>query len=437
MKRILLVGSGAREHAILRAVKRSSQPSYVVCLAGHENPAILAQVDDMVVDKFDNRELLSALVETHQLTHAIIGPEAPLELGMADQLSYLGVDVLGPTKNLAQIETSKAYARELLKDVIPEALPKFVVVTDVSELPPLVEKLSLNIVIKGGGLMGGKGVYVSGDHFETSAEALDICQTLLQSNSQIVLEEKLEGEEFSLLSLCDGKTLKHFPVVQDNKRAFIDDKGPNTGGMGSISFENFGLPFISNKDVKAAQLLNEKAINALQVDVGEDYRGIIYGGYMLTTDGVKLIEFNARFGDPECINLLHLLESDLLDLLDAVSTQSLESTVLNFSAKASVCKYAVPNGYPTNSEKNAKIHFDIENPAIYSGHIKAADTGYEMLGSRALACLGVGDSIEAAEKDAQALIDAISGDFSYRADIGTAKLIQKRISHMRTLGYDC
>ena len=352
-------------------------------------------------------------------------------------LKALGVAVIGPTKKLAEIETSKSFARELVRKVLPDVLPRFEVVSDLDSLKSAVDNFTTDHVIKACGLMGGKGVYVFGDHFSTRDEALAIGEKLLSSNEKLIIEEKLYGEEFSLISLCDGKTLKHFPLVQDNKRAFVDDKGPNTGGMGSISFENFRLPFINPEDVKDAQQINEQAIAALQNETGDTYKGVIYGGYMLTSDGIKLIEFNARFGDPECINLLHLLDTDFIELMTAITNQELSKKTLHFKAKASVLKYVVPVGYPTDSVKGCCINFNIDNPSLYAGHIKLIAQKYEMLGSRAVACLGVGDTIEQAEKEAQKLIDSITGDYFYRVDIGCADLINKRINHMRSLGYDC
>ncbi len=393
--------------------------------------------EQLIIGDFNDIGLLKELVDTYQITDAIIGPEAPLEKGMADELQALGVAVIGPTRKLAQIETSKPFARELVRKTRGDILPQFEVISDLDSLKSAIENFAPDYVIKACGLMGGKGVYVSGDHFSTRDEALAIGEKLLSSNEELIIEEKLTGEEFSLISLCDGKTLKHFPLVQDNKRAFVDDEGPNTGGMGSISFENFRLPFINLKDVKDAQQINEQAIAELQKATGDTYKGVIYGGYMLTSDGIKLIEFNARFGDPECINLLHLLETDFIDLMSAIANQALSKQTLHFKAKASVLKYAVPVGYPTDSVKGCCINFNIDNPSLYAGHIKSIAQKYEMLGSRAVACLGVGDTIEQAEKEAQTLIDSLTGDYFYRADIGCAALIKKRINHMRALGYDC
>ncbi len=425
MDNILLIGSGAREHALLRAIKRSCQQNTVTCLGGFKNPGILKEADTLVVGPYQDERLLKSIVREHAINMAIIGPEAPLEVGISDLLIECGVQVVGPTKRLAQIETSKPFCRQLISPTLNHLLPKFSVIDDCSNITTELSRFNGDVVVKATGLMGGKGVYVSGDHFDTDSEAIAIALDCFKKHDSVLFEEKLFGEEFSLISVCDGKTLKHFPLVKDNKRAYVDDKGPNTGGMGSVSFNDHSLPLLPKEILQEAQKANEQVVSMLQNETGETYRGIIYGGYMMTKCGLKIIEFNARFGDPECINLLYLLQTDFLELCHAICHQTLDELSLSFAHQFSVCKYAVPSGYPIKSRKDSIINFPLDDPHYYCGHIQSVASGYEMLGSRAVACLGVGASLSEAQVDAENKISDISGDFFYREDIGQNAWLEK------------
>lgn len=433
MKHILLIGSGAREHAIFRAIKRSVIETTVTCLATHENPALKKGCEKlMVIDINDVGSVIKA-IDGLSIDHAIIGPEAPLDAGLSDALKLKGIDVFGPNQALARIETSKSYCRQLMRRVLPSALPQFYQFSELNGVKHSLIQFDLSCVIKATGLMGGKGVYVSDDHFTSLEEALGICDSLFKKGHQVLIEEKLFGEEFSLISFCDGESLKHMPVVQDNKRAYEDDKGPNTGGMGSISFADHRLPFLPESAINEAKAINESAIKALKADNHADYKGVLYGGFMYTPDGVKLIEYNARFGDPEAINLLSLLESDFVEILNAVAEGKLSDMDIRFSSKATVCKYVVPEGYPGEPVKGSGIHIDIDDDKLYCGHLSDSDNGQVMLGSRAVACLGVGASIESAEREAESKASQINGDVFYRRDIGTNALIDKRSKNMQVL----
>ncbi len=210
-------------------------------------------------------------------------------------------------------------------------------------------RLSVNelagIVLKPDGLTGGKGVLVQGDHFQTRAEALEHCRNILKTHPSVTIEEKLEGEEFSLQCLCDGRTVVATPPVQDHKRRFIDDRGPNTGGMGSYSCADHLLPFLDSAAVADGLEITRKVAEAIRLETGVPYKGIMYGGFMVTASGVKLIEYNARFGDPEAMNILPLLRTDFIDVCRAIIDGTLDRLDIVFEKKATVCKYVVPIGY--------------------------------------------------------------------------------------------
>ena len=257
----------------------------------------------------------------------------------------------------------------------------------------------------------------------------------MNNNGEFVIEEKFTGEEFSLMSFCDGETLKHMPVVQDHKRAYEGDSGPNTGGMGTYSDANHSLPFLSVDELSQAHDINIKTANAVKDKLGEGYKGILYGGFMATANGVKLIEYNARFGDPEAMNVLSLLESDFIEICNGITGGTLDNIDVQFLKKATVCKYAVPEGYPNNPVKGEPIEVSgNSNPdGLFYASVDFKGASLVETGSRTVAILGIADTIVAAEKIAEKDVSAIAGPLFHRTDIGTDEVIQKRIDHMKSL----
>jgi len=287
------------------------------------------------------------------------------------------------------------------------------------------------VVVKPDGLTGGKGVKVQGDHFANKQEALHYAIGLLWKQ-KIVIEEKFNGEEFSLQSFTDGKTVLDCPPVQDHKRAFEGDKGPNTGGMGSYSDANHLLPFLKQEHVDAAHAITVKVVEALEKECGSPYKGIIYGGFIITKKGVKLIEYNARMGDPEALNVLALMTSDFVELCQHIIKGTLDQYSLIFEDKATVCKYAVPEGYPESPVKNEKIEVD-ESFDTYYASVDKKEDGLYMTGSRAVAFIGKADSLDEAEKIAEEAVSSVKGKVFHRKDIGTSDLVNQRVEHMNQL----
>jgi phosphoribosylamine--glycine ligase len=278
--KVLVVGSGAREHAITAALARSPQKPQLLCFGSNNNPGIAALCSGYGVGKITDPAVVVAFAQQHGAELAVIGPEAPLASGVSDALRAAGVPCVGPSQALAQIESSKAFALELLRDYGVAGVPEFQTFEGLDGAREYLETLGEgNYVVKADGLCGGKGVKVAGAHLANIGEALSYCEECLP---KFVLCEKLQGEEFSLLSFCDGDHLAHMPAVQDHKRAYEGDKGPNTGGMGSYSCADHLLPFLSAEAVEKAQAINKACVLALKDALGEGFKGILYGGHART-----------------------------------------------------------------------------------------------------------------------------------------------------------
>ena len=433
--KILVIGSGAREHAIVRALDRSPQDKALYCLASNINPGISVLCNEFTVDNINHPEIVTNYAKEVGAGLAIIGPENPLSNGVADALWEAGVKVVGPKKDLAQIETSKGFTRDLLEEYNIPGGPKYQTFNSMYRVSEFLNDLGENYVVKYDGLAGGKGVKVSGDHLRSHDEALEYCQELIDAGSKFVIEEKFIGQEFSLMSFCDGKHLQHMPAVQDHKRAYEGDTGPNTGGMGTYSDANHGLPFLTDDDITQAHEINIATAKALKGKCGEGYKGILYGGFMATANGVKLIEYNARFGDPEAMNVLSLLDSDFIEICNGVVDGNIDQVNVRFNNKATVCKYAVPKGYPDSPVRGQPVDIsNIENPdGLFYASVDIQNGQLVEAGSRTIAVVGVGDTISAAERDAEKEVSSITGPLFHRADVGTNALIQKRVDHMNSL----
>jgi phosphoribosylamine--glycine ligase len=371
----------------------------------------------------------------------IIGPEEPLEAGYADEFRDLGIAVFGPSKRLAMIESSKSWARSLLDHHDIPGNPDYRVFESADGLREYMEDLGA-FVVKPDGLTGGKGVRVFGEHLRTIKEALDYAQSTLAENGKVQIEERLEGEEFSLQTITDGIQRIHCPVVQDHKRAFEDDCGPNTGGMGSYSCPDHSLPFLDADDVARAKAINERVIDVLARETGEPYRGVLYGGFMATRDGVRLIEYNCRFGDPEALNVLPLLEGDFAELCFSTATGQLEPDKWTWKHKATVCKYLVPKGYPGSAPEAERI--DVPPKLRESAQLRwfwaacrKKDDAVLLTPSRSGAFVGIADSVaeaeHIAEDAAQELEEHNEQSVRHRGDIGKTKLVNRRIEHMRLI----
>ncbi len=448
--KVLLIGNGAREHAIAEALARSTHKPELIIFADKTNPALVKLATTYeVVDSLLNFDKLKALAEREKPDFAFVGPDDPIGAGAADLLEAAGVPTVAPVKELAQLESSKSFTRQLLLDYDIEGNPSCVTfhkwnaeLTEkdvMTQVENFLESLKGQFVIKADGLCGGKGVRVSGDHFAGIKDGLHYAHRCLDEDGKVVVEEKIAGEEFSLMFLTDGHTLAALPTVQDHKRAFEGDKGPNTGGMGSYSDADHSLPFLTEQNIADATKMTEEVLAALKDKTGKLFRGVMYGGFMVTAQGVKLIEYNARFGDPEALNVLPILKTDFVEVCQAILAGKLKDLPLEFENKATVVKYAVPEGYPTDPKAGEEIKL-LGLPVgcrVYYASVDQTKEGKLLTGtSRALAFVGIADTITAAEQIAEAGVQAAEGPLAHRCDIGTPALIEQRIQHMLKIRQD-
>jgi phosphoribosylamine---glycine ligase len=439
MTDVLLIGNGAREHAIAEALMRSRRDPRLFAFMKTNNPGIASFSTEVRIGRYDEPEAIVNFARERRIAFAVIGPEDPLSNGIVDALTAAGIPAVGPTKALARLETSKSFTRNLLDKYGIPGNPRFRNFTSLTGIASFFDELA-GIVLKPDGLTGGKGVLVQEDHFQTPAEALDHCREILKSHPGVTVEEKLEGEEFSLQCLCDGRTVVATPPVQDHKRRFAGDRGPNTGGMGSYSCADHLLPFLDAAAVTAGLEITRKVAEAIGRETGTLYKGVMYGGFMITASGVKVIEYNARFGDPEAMNVLPLLTTDFIDVCRAIIDGQLDHLDIVFEKKATVCKYCVPNGYglppdhPDAVSPGSRIEIgDARGARIYYSSIDQRPDGLYMTSSRAIGVVGIADRLAEAERIAEEAITTVRGAVDHRRDIGTEPLIHKRIQHMREL----
>ena len=424
---VLLVGGGGREHAIARAVGESVDATLYAC-ASNRNPGIASLASGFETIDETDADSIVAYADEVDATLAAIGPESALNAGVADALDDAGVYAFGPREAEARIETDKAFQREFMAEKGIPGCPDFAIFDDADEAADYIREYDGDLAIKPRGLTGGKGVRVTGDQI-TKSEGVEY--VLSGGYDEFVLEERLVGEEFTIQAFVANGQYRVSPAVQDHKRAYEGDEGPNTGGMGSYSDASFELPFMTEADYTDAVAVIDAVVEAMP-----EYKGILYGQFMLTADGPKVVEFNARFGDPEAMNTLPVLETDFVELLVAARDgETLPE--LTFSNQATVCKYAVPEGYPTDPKAGAKVNIDAERAGealLFYASVDARDDGVYTTTSRSFAVVGVGDTITEAEELAEnALAKAGEEGLRVRHDIGTAALLRKRIDHMNEL----
>lgn len=400
-----------------------------------KNPGIFSLSEDYVVGDICNCKFVQDYALRVKPDFAVIGPEAPIAAGVVDSLIEIGVHSASPLATVGRLESSKSFTRDLVEKYGIEGNPKFKVFFKDEGLNNFFDQLGEDFVVKADGLKGGKGVKVSGDHLHGKTEGVDYAMECLSEAGRVVVEEKLIGQEFSLMSFCDGKNTADMPAVQDHKRAFEGDKGPNTGGMGTYSCSNHSLPFLTAHDIEEASLITRKVAKALFEETGSYFKGVMYGGFIATAKGVRLIEYNARFGDPEAMNVLPIMKTDFVDVCEAIISGGLHNLKVEFENKATVCKYVVPEGYPDKPVKGEKITVDEvpEGVKMYFASVDLREDGLFLGGSRAVACLGIADDLAKAEKLAEKGAICVKGPVFHRKDIGTKELIEKRVKMMKEL----
>jgi phosphoribosylamine--glycine ligase len=430
--RVLVIGGGAREHCLARKLKEDGAE---LCVSMHNlNPGLARLSSDVLRSADADIPKIASWAAEKKIELAVIGPEAPLEKGIVDELEKVGIPAMGPHKTCARLETSKSFTRNLLEKFRIPGNPKFRVFTSPEGLKEFIGELG-EYVVKDEGLAGGKGVKLSGEHLSSPEEGFEYAVSCIKKSGAVVVEEKFIGEEFSLQCLTDGKTVVGFPLVQDHKRAFEGDKGPNTGGMGSYSDSNHLLPFLTQEDYDAAMDITRKVCAALGKECGCPYRGVMYGGFIATKDGVRLVEYNARFGDPETMNVIPLLETNLLDMFSAVTQGKLRESMASFSKKATVCKYVVPRGYGVKSEAGYPLTVDEKaigdaGARFYYAAVDQRPDGIFTGTSRALGIVGIGETLHEAELASERALAHVKGHVYTRHDIGTDEAIRRKVERM-------
>ncbi|MFQ5552158.1 MAG: phosphoribosylamine--glycine ligase [Thermoplasmata archaeon] len=434
--KVLTVGGGGREHAIVEAVRGSG--GAVFSVMKNRNPGIARAAKDFLLAEETKVDRVVSWGEKVGAELAFVGPEAPLGHGLVDRLEAAGIPAVGPTQRSAQIELSKEFARDLMRRHRIPGLVEYHPVEDAAEARAFLRELGAPFVVKPIGLTGGKGVKVMGDHFHTREEGLRYVEEVLDrrigGQARALLERREEGEEFSLQAFTDGEHVSPMPAVQDYKRAEEKDRGPNTGGMGSISAPDGLLPFLPRADYEAAVEILRMTVRALQAE-GRPFKGVLYGGFILTTEGPKVLEFNARFGDPEAMNVLPVLREDFLEVCGAIVEGTLPERLL-FAPKATVCKYVVPRGYGTESEAGRPLAVDETairrtGAVLYYASVDEKDGTVLTTTSRSLALVGVADDLPEAEAQAEAALQHVGGTYAARHDIGTAEMIEAKVRKMK------
>ncbi|MDD1764207.1 MAG: phosphoribosylamine--glycine ligase [Methanobacteriaceae archaeon] len=434
--KILVVGTGAREHAICQAVYEDAE---LYSYMSNQNPGIARLAKEFRIGSEMDLETVKNQAISWEVDLAIIGPESPLEEGIVDILQEAGINCVGPTQQAARIETDKAFMRKLFVDHRISGSVAYGVFQDVEEAGNFIDEFEKDLVVKPIGLTGGKGVKIVGEHLEYGADAKmyvkEIIDNKIGGHASVVLEERLVGEEYTIQALVDGDHLMPMPAAQDHPHAYEGDQGPITGGMGSYSDKDGLLPFLDKKAYQDSVKIMEETINAVKKEVGP-YKGVLYGQFMLCQDGPRLVEYNARFGDPEAMNVLPLLKTSFVELCQQIVDGNLKKAV--FEPKATVCKYLVPTGYPEGGAANSIIKVDEENinaggARVYYAAVNQKNDHIYTSSSRALALVAAADSISEAEEICEKATGYVEGDLYHRRDVGTTALIQKRIKHMEDL----
>ena len=413
---VLVIGNGGREHAIVQALNKSPKVDKIYAMKGN---AGIGEIAELVNVDYCNVTAVGDWVDAHKdINYTVVAPDDPLALGLVDELEKRGHRVFGPRKNAAIIEASKAFSKALMKKYnIPTA--KYETFERYEDAKAYVETCDIPVVLKADGLALGKGVLIC----MTREEALDGVKEMMldkkfgTAGNKIVVEEFLVGPEVSCLAFTDGKTMVPMITSCDHKRAFDNDEGLNTGGMGTFS----PAPFFGEKTAKEVyEKIMLPTMNAMNAE-GRTFKGVLYFGLMKTKDGMKVIEYNARFGDPETQVILPMLKTDLLDIFEAITDERLADIKIEWEAGACVCVVLASGGYPVSYEKGKEITLGALDEDIILCHAgtKMKDGKLVTDGGRVLGVCAKGENIEEARQKAYRNVEHISFEgMHYRKDIG-------------------
>jgi len=415
--KVLVIGSGGREHALVWKIIQSPKVSQVYCAPGNAGISKLAQCINIDADSI---EKLVDFVQEEKIDLTVVGPELPLSKGIVNEFNGKGLRIFGPSKEATEIESSKVFSKYLMKKYnIPTA--KYEVFQNSEKAFDYIKQQVFPLVIKADGLAAGKGVFI----VKNLVQARDALDALMEEKKfgeagrQVVIEEFLEGEEVSILAFCDGKTVLPMVSSQDHKKIYDHDRGPNTGGMGAYS----PAPFYSDEFKKRVlEEILKPTVKGLQSE-GRKYKGVLYAGLILTKEGPKVLEFNARFGDPETQVISPRLKTDLIDILNAVIEETLHKTNIEWEDNAAVCVVVASGGYPGKYQKGKVINGlerlrKMEDVIAFHAGSKLQDDKVITSGGRVLGITAWDDTISKAKEKAYEGVEKIYfEDMYYRKDI--------------------
>ncbi len=433
MPKAVLVAAIGRGHALAKKFHQSGVQLH--SFMPFYNPGIAACSASFQIGDINDPALVASFAEKIDPDYVFVAGDDPIAAGAADAVQEKGFAAIAPVKACARLESDKAFARQFMKEYVPDGTPSFDVFTDAEEARQYIDAVAFDVVIKPSGLTGGKGVKVQGVQLKDKADAKAyVAESLRTYPGGVVVEEKLDGEEFSLHCFVDGTHFATMPLVQDHKTAFDGDSGPMTGGMGTYTMPDGKLPFVTDADYQKALSIVQRTVDGIRDKTGVKYKGILYAQFMLTRNGPMLIEYNVRFGDPEAMNLMPLMKTNFHDVCSAVVDEELEGFKVEFEPKASVCKYVVPAGYP---DRKDKFEFKVDESKLpdvdlyYSGVERKPDGALWTTGSRAFGLVSTDATLSGAYQKVESALSSLDlTGLRYRKDIGSEASIQRKIDRM-------
>ena len=417
--KVLVIGGGGREHAVCKKLSESKDVTQILCAPGNAGIAQVARCIPKV--KATDVEGIVALAKKEKVDFVCVTPDDPLALGCVDRLEEEGIPAFGPTAYAAQMEASKIFSKNLMRKYgIPTA--KCEIFTEMDKALAYLDTQEAPIVVKADGLALGKGVVVASTIEEAKNAVIEMMEggKFGKSGARVLIEECMVGREVTVLCFCDGKTIRPMPASQDHKRVFDGDKGPNTGGMGAFAPSPLYTEEIAERTEKEILIPTLNAMNS----EGFTFKGVLYVGLMLTKDGPKVVEYNARFGDPETQVVLPLLESDLFAIMRAVREGRLAETDIRCKKESAACLVLASGGYPGKYESGKLISgledAETAGATVYHAGTKKTDAGYVTAGGRVLGVTALGDTLADAVHSAYAAAEKIHFEGAHmRRDIGS------------------
>ncbi len=477
LKKVLVVGSWAKEQITIENISMNPEIE-IFSYMDIRNPGIISLVKDYHIGSLYDIDSIIKYAQDKKIDIVIITTASPLSRGLVDKLEDVGILAFGPNLLAARLESDKEFARKLLQKYMPSAIPKFDVFDNYQGAIQFSERFDWQVAVKPIGLTEGLGVKIFGDHLKDENDVKDYIQHIINKqisgSSRVIIEEKIEGEEFTIQCFVHKEHILPTPAVQDFKRLLPGEKGPNTASMGSYSQQGYLLPFMEEEDYRKAMEIISITLEGFQEETGKTCSGFLYGQFMLTAEGVKLIEYNFRPGDPEWLNTILILKNNILDIIlslleegeeykkdkkiqegegqgeqegegqgeqegEGQGEQEKDKLLLSFDNCVTVCKYIVPANYPEKFDQILDVSLD--NDVIqkikdlrYYYSCGLDDMGRLNVGTeRGIAFIAKAPTIEEANEKVEKAISTVKGEFFYRRDIGTTNLIESKIDHIKML----